>query len=58
MRVKFIGETSPLGLINGKVYDVISVEKQWYRIIDEEKEDYLYHPSLFEIILYETPIPV
>ena len=50
IKVKFIGETDPVYLINGKIYDVISIEKDWYRIIDEEGEDYLYPPDLFEVI--------
>ena len=41
MKVKFIGETDPVYMINGKVYDVISIEETWYRIVDEEGEDYL-----------------
>lgn len=57
MKVKFLGETDPFALINGKVYDVISIEEGWYRIIDEEGFDetqeiqgYLYPPELFEIV--------
>ena len=50
MKVKFIGKSDPLMLINGKIYDVISVEKDWYRIVDETEEDYLYPPELFEIV--------
>ena len=50
IKVKFIGETDPIYMINGKIYDVISVEKTWYRIVDEEGEDYLYPPELFEVI--------
>lgn len=50
MKVKYIGKTSSLGLINGKIYSVISIEKDWYRIIDESEEDYLYPPELFEIV--------
>ena len=38
------------GLICGKIYDVISVEKDWYRIIDGSEEDYLYPPELFEVV--------
>ena len=41
-------------LIKGKIYDVISIEPfingDWYRIIDESEEDYLYPPSLFDIV--------
>lgn len=50
MKVRFIGETDPIYMINGKIYEVLSIEKGWYRIIDEEGEDYLYLPELFEIV--------
>lgn len=50
MKVKFIGKTSPLMLTNGKVYDVIRIEKEWYRIIDDSGEDYLYPPNIFSIV--------
>ena len=47
MKKKYIGKGSLLTLINNKVYDVIYVEKGWYRIIDETGEDYLYPSELF-----------
>lgn len=50
MKVKFKGKSDPLALINGKVYDVLSIECGWYRIVDETGEDYLYRPECFEII--------
>lgn len=50
MKVKFLGKSDPLRLINGRIYDVISVEKEWYRIVDETEEDYLYPPEVFEIV--------
>lgn len=50
MKVKYVGDSDPVYMINGKIYDVISIENGWYRIIDEENEDYLYPPELFEII--------
>lgn len=50
MKVKYIGETEELVLTNGKVYDVISIEKGWYRINDDTGEDYLYPPESFEIV--------
>lgn len=37
-------------LTHSKIYDVISIEKDWYRIVDDSKQDYLYPPLLFEII--------
>lgn len=27
------GETIPFALTKGKIYDVISIEKNWYRIV-------------------------
>lgn len=53
MKVKYIGKSDPVYMIHGKIYQVISIEKGWYRIVDEEEEDYLYPPELFEKINYE-----
>lgn len=50
MKVKFIGEGSPLSLVKGKTYEVLAIEGNWYRIIDETGEDYCYHKNSFEII--------
>lgn len=50
MKVKYIGKSDPVYMIHGKIYQVISIENGWYRIKDEEEEDYLYPPELFEII--------
>lgn len=50
MKVKWNGKTSFLELTNGKTYDVIAVEKDWYRIIDDSGDDYLYPPEFFEIV--------
>ena len=50
MRVMYLGENDPLSLLYGKIHDVISVEKDWYRIVDETDEDSLYLPQLFKII--------
>ena len=47
MKVTYIGHNDPLMLLSGKIYDVVAVEKGWYRIIDETGEDYLYPPELF-----------
>ena len=49
-KVKYLGKTVFLMLKHNKVYDVISVEKGWYRIVDESGEDYLYPPECFEIV--------
>lgn len=50
MKVKYLGETSFLELTHHKIYKVLSVEKGWYRIVDDSEEDYLYPPDEFEII--------
>ena len=50
LKVKYNGSSSPVGLVNGKTYKVESIERGWYRIIDESGEDYLYHPMFFEIL--------
>nr|DAM46163.1 MAG TPA: hypothetical protein [Caudoviricetes sp.] len=50
MKVKWIGKTDFLVLTNNKIYDVISIERGWYRIIDDSGDDYLYPPDMFEIV--------
>ena len=50
MKVKYIKETKPFMLTKDKVYSVLSVEKGWYRIVDDTDEDYLYPPESFEIV--------
>lgn len=50
LKIKYIGETNFLMLTHNNIYDVISIEKDWYRIIDDSGEDYLYPPELFEIV--------
>lgn len=44
-----VGE-SDSSLTNGIIYDVISVEKGSYRIVDNTGEDYLFDENEFEII--------
>lgn len=50
MKVKYKGKTEFLVLTNEKIYDVESVERGWYRIVDDSGEDYLYPPECFEVI--------
>lgn len=50
MIAKYLGKTEFLALTNGKVYEVLSVERDWYRIVDDSGEDYLYPPELFELV--------
>ena len=50
MKIKYIGKSTPLELTQGKIYEVLSVERGWYRICDDTGEDYLYPPEAFEIL--------
>lgn len=50
MKVKYLGEWDTIALEDGKVYNVMSIEKGWYRIMTELDEDYLFPPKLFEIV--------
>ena len=45
-----LGKLSTSDLTAGKVYEVLSVEKEWCRIVDDSGEDYLYPPELLEIV--------
>ena len=40
---------SAMDFISGKAYEVISIEKNMYRIIDESGEDYLFPVEMFNI---------
>lgn len=44
MKVKWKGKMEYLVLTEGKEYEVLSVQREWYRIIDDSGEDYLYPP--------------
>ena len=48
IRARYLGETEFLVLTKGKIYDVVAVERGWYRIVDDSGEDYLYPSNLFE----------
>ena len=50
MIVKYIGETEPLILSHGKIYEVLSIEDGWYRICDDTGDDYIYPPENFELV--------
>lgn len=50
MKVRWKGKTDFLVLTNNKIYDVLSVEKGWYRLVDDSGEDYLYPPEQFEVV--------
>ncbi len=57
LKVKYIGERAVdipnsykifMDVLPEKIYEVLSIENGWYRIIDESEEDYLYPPENFE----------
>jgi len=50
MKVKYIGLRDTLAFDRNKIYEVISIERGWYRIMTELDEDYLFPPEAFEII--------
>lgn len=50
MKVRYIGEKKTPALEQNKLYDVLSVEKGWLRIMTELGEDYLFPPEAFEIV--------
>lgn len=50
MKVKYIGEEDIVALDRNKVYEVISIEKGWYRIMTELDEDYLFPPEAFRAV--------
>jgi hypothetical protein len=50
MKVKYIKDTVSLCLTKNKIYDVLTIQKGWYRVVDDSGEDYLYPPENFEII--------
>lgn len=56
MKVKWNGKTDFLVLTNGKIYEVLSVEKGWYRIVDDSGSDYLYPPEEFTVIGKAEPV--
>lgn len=53
MRVRYDGETDFLVLTHGKIYDVIAIERGWYRVVDDSGEDYLFPAKLFTEVLSE-----
>ena len=50
MKVRVIRNVDTLTLRDDKIYDVLSVEKGWYRIMTELDDDYLFPPEIFEIV--------
>lgn len=49
MKVRYIGNDT-MAFDKDKMYDVMSIEKGWYRIMTELDEDYLFPPKVFETV--------
>ena len=56
LKVRYIGKREVdvpnsyrifMDVLPGKVYEVLSIENGWYRLVDESEEDYLYPPDNF-----------
>ena len=41
MKVRYIAHLDDIDLTEGAIYKVLSVEKNWYRIVDDSDDDYL-----------------
>lgn len=57
IKLKYIGASNPVSLMNGKIYECIGEEEGEYRVIDEEGYDetqeiqgYLYPKRFFEVV--------
>ncbi|MEJ1356937.1 MAG: hypothetical protein RPU52_08105 [Candidatus Sedimenticola sp. (ex Thyasira tokunagai)] len=51
-----IGEYKGPHMTIGQVYEVIGIEANDYRIINNEKQPYLYNPEQFEIVDPNKPL--
>ena len=50
MKVKYIGKDR-IGMKKGTVYNVLSIEHDWYRVyLSDYEEDYLFPPTAFEVV--------
>ena len=55
MKVKYIGDQYiGTAFERDKFYNVISIEKGWYRILTDLDDDYLFPPECFEITIVEA----
>lgn len=55
MKVKVIKHNAHPYLTYGKVYLVIGIEADSYRIVDESNEPVLHYPSYFEVVDKKEP---
>lgn len=50
MKIKYIGEYYKVRLKKDAIYEVISLENGWYKIIDELGEEGFYSPEEFKVV--------
>lgn len=52
MKGIYHGESDPLGLIDGKEYEIVGEDKDTnsYSVVDETGEDYMYDKDSLEIV--------
>lgn len=50
MKVRYIAHLDDIDLTEGAIYKVLSIDKNWYRIVDDSDDDYLYPPDLFKVV--------
>lgn len=49
-RLRYIGKSSPLKLLNGKIYLGRVSQLNWFGVVDETNEEYAYPPEAFEVL--------
>lgn len=58
MKIQFVNhttETDYSDLTEGSVYEVIGIEANYFRILNDEGRPYLYPPELFMVVEAEEP---
>jgi hypothetical protein len=50
MKVKARKGMSPIAFTSDKIYEVLAVEKGWYRVMTDIGEDYIFPPECFELV--------
>jgi len=58
IKVRYIGKSSKLTMLNGKIYEARDCGLGWFALIDETNEEYAYPPNLFEVVETENIIQV
>lgn len=49
MKVKYLGY-GPSAFVVGRIYEVLTIEDGWYRIMNEQHEECLFPPRAFEVV--------